>query len=57
MPETDSAAALLEAARSFRPRILADRERLELSPPAGGDRSGYSCPQPMAGSISRRLRA
>ncbi|MBV8121661.1 MAG: acyl-CoA dehydrogenase family protein [Alphaproteobacteria bacterium] len=31
MPETDSAAALLDAARSFRPRILAERERIEDS--------------------------
>src|SRR6201996_3375127 len=31
MPETESAAAVLEVARSLRPRILAERDRIEAS--------------------------
>jgi alkylation response protein AidB-like acyl-CoA dehydrogenase len=60
MSDTGDDAALLEVARAFRPRIIAERDRIETARRLPQDltrdlaRAGFSassCPKPMAASI------
>jgi len=60
MSGTETGTALLEAARAFRPRLVAERDRIEASRRipediarelARGGSSAFSCPKPMADSI------